>query len=196
MILLTGSRGRLGTEFKKLFKLIEFQGDITRIAMNQQCDMLIHAAAYTDVQGSESAPSIAFDTNVLGTFNLVDRYRDVPFVYISTEYANKPLGVYAWTKKWAEEVVKSHPHYLIIRTLFKPRPWSLDVAYADQYTQGDYVDVIAKLIQIEIQNWDKKTSKTVYVGTGRKTMYELAKMTKFDVKPNFVTSPIIPKDYI
>lgn len=194
-ILLTGHRGKLGTELQKLKDFTLLRGDITRLSETQPCDLLIHAAAYTNVAGAEQAPTICFETNVLGTFNLVNRYKNVPFVYISTEYAHNPIGIYAWTKKWAEEIVKSHPRHLIIRTLFKPNPWSLDVAYEDQYTQGDYIDVIAPLILSTIAGWDRETSKSIYCGTGRKTMYELAKRTKPDVIPNKVINSFIPKDY-
>lgn len=196
MNLLTGSTGKLGSELSKYLKITPFEGDITRITKIQPCSMIIHAAAFTDVQGAEGAPSIAFDSNVNGTFNLVQRYKGVPFVYISTEYAFNPLGIYAWTKKWGEDVVKSHPHHLIIRLLHKPRPWKFDVAYKNQYTTGDYTDVMAKLLAVTISKWDKKTSKTLHIGTGRKTMYDLALQTKRDVRPNVVDSPIIPLDYL
>ena len=132
--------------------------------------------------------------NVIGTQNLVNAYFDVPFVYISSEYAKNPLGVYAMSKAMGESVVKAHPHHLIIRTLFKPTPYPYEYAYEDQFTQGDYVDVIGKLIADEIKAWDG-TSKTIYVGTGRKRMIDLAKRTRPDVKPNRITNPIIPHDY-
>jgi len=67
----------------------------------------------------------------------------------------------------------------------------------DQFTTGDYVDVIAPLVAKEIENWDKK-SKTIYVGTGRKTIFDLAKQTR-DVTPNSVddiTDVKLPKDYL
>ena len=89
--------------------------------------------------------------------------------------------------------------YLIIRTLFKPRPYPFNVAFGDQYTRGDYVDVIAKLIAKAIKKWDKKTSKTIHVGTRRKTLYELAKQTRPDVKMNSIhdiKGVTIPADYL
>lgn len=196
MILLTGSNGKLGTELRKHINVTDFDSDITRQFSAKDNELVIHAAAYTYVGEAEDDAKNVFETNVFGTWNLVNAYKDKPFVYISTEYAKNPLGVYALTKYLGEEVVKLHPNHLIIRTLFKPRPWPFDVAYEDQYTQGDYVDVIAKLIVDKIQSWDKKTSELCYVGTGRKTMLELARQTKPDVKANKVTNPIIPRDYI
>ncbi len=201
-ILMTGSRGRLGTEMKKHLHVIEFKDDITKEFNKTKADLVIHAAAYTDTTKAEKEPDLCFKTNVEGTYNMVKKYKDVPFVYISTEYAKNPLGVYATTKFLGEEIVKTHPKHLIIRTLFKPRPWPFPMAYKDQYTQGDYTDVIAKLIADKIKNWDKKTSELCYIGTGRKTMLDLARKTKPDTMPNTVadyvkkTGAPIPKDYL
>ncbi len=196
MILLTGYRGKLGTELRKCIQVKEFEGDIKYVNEKQYCNLIIHAAAYTNVAQAEQDPSICFNTNVNGTFNLVNLYKDVPFVFISSEYARNPIGEYAWTKKWGEEIVKSHPNHLIIRTLFKPTPWPFEYAYEDQMTRGDYVDIIARLIVREINQWDKKTCKMIHVGTERKTMYELAKRTRPDVLPNKVINNFIPKDYL
>jgi len=155
--------------------------------------------AYTLTTKAEEEDDKCFQTNTFGTFKMLQMYKDTPFVYISTEYANNPKGVYALSKYLGEEIVKTHPHHLIIRTSFKPTPYPFDVAYIDQFTQGDYVDVIAPLIAKKISKWNRKTSELCYVGTGRKTMYELAQRTKPDVKPNMVTDydlkGVIPHDY-
>jgi dTDP-4-dehydrorhamnose reductase len=196
MILLTGFNGKLGKELKKHLEVVDFRGDITYPIISQKCDMIIHAAAYTYVGEAEDDAKNVFETNVFGTYNLMKEYKDVPFVFISSEYANNPLGCYALSKRLGEEVVMTHPKHLIIRTLFKPNPWPFEMAYEDQFTQGDYVDVIAKRIADHINSWDKKTSEICYVGTGRKTMLELARRTKPDVVPNKITNPIIPHDYL
>ena len=199
MILLTGSRGRLGTELIKILRVphTAFQGDFTEPFQPTTVDIVVHAGAFTDVTGAEERPYECFQANVVGTFNLIQAYKDVPFVFISSEYAKDPLGVYAMSKAMAEKVVqKNHSKSLIIRTLFKPNPWPFEVAYEDQFTQGDYIDIIAKLIEEKIASWDKTTSELCYVGTGRKTMLELARRTKPNVTGNKITSPIIPKDYL
>ncbi len=200
-ILMTGASGLLGTELSKHIEVITTRFDITGDIPRKNYDLVIHSAAYTDVVKAEGEKKKCFETNVYGTFNVVNAYKDTPFVYISTEYAKNPLGVYALSKYLGEEVVKTHPKYLIIRTLFKPRPWPFDKAYSDQYTQGDYLDVIAELVAQKIKEWDTKTSELCYVGTGRKTMYELAQRTKPEVEPNTVedyrkkVGNIIPYDY-
>jgi len=88
-------------------------------------------------------------------------------------------------------------NYLIIRTLFKPNPWPFEYAFTDQMTQGDYIDVITPLIAKAIKDWDGESS-TIYVGTERKSMFELAKRTKPNVKPNSVDDLPLkrPKDYL
>lgn len=204
-ILITGGTGKLGVELKKHLDG-DYVGsadlDFTKKINRGDYDLILHIGAYTDVRKAESEEAEkCFQVNTYGTFNLVRTYKDVPFIYISTEYANNPLSVYALTKKLGEEVVKTHPNHLILRTLFKPNPFPFDKAYVDQYTQGDYVDVIAKLLAERVKNWDRKTSGTEYLGTGRKTMFELAKRSKPDVIPNYVddyikeVGVIIPKDY-
>lgn len=194
-ILLTGANGKLGQELKHFLEVKPFKYDITKPFYTDDCDMIIHAAAYTETADAENNAWKCFNVNVIGTQNLVDTYFDVPFVYISSEYAKNPLGVYAMSKAMGESVVKAHPHHLIIRTLFKPDVWPWEYAYENQFTQGDSVSIIAKCIADVIKAWDG-TSKTIYCGTGRKTMLELARRSKPDVKPNRVTNPIIPLDYI
>lgn len=195
-ILLTGSRGRLGTEIKKHIETVDFEGDITKSFIARECDLVIHCAAYTDVFKAEVEPMKCIDVNVKGTYLLTQAYQDKPFVYISTEYAKNPLGIYAWSKALGEKIVEKHPHHLIIRTLFKPKPWPFHLAYEDQYTTGDYIDVITEKILEKIKLWNKKDCELWNIGTGRKSMYQLALQTRPDVKPNWITEPFIPKDYI
>jgi len=204
-ILITGGTGKLGTELKKHLNgdyLGSQDLDFTKLIEKKEYDLILHIGAYTDVKKAEQKDKDkCFMVNAYGTFNLVETYKDVPFIYISTEYAKEPLNVYSLTKRLGEEITKTHPHHLILRTLFKPNPFPFPKAYTDQYTQGDYVDVIAKLLAERVMNWDRKTSGLEYLGTGRKTMFELAKRTRPDVEPNSVedyireTGTKVQKDY-
>lgn len=205
-ILITGGTGRLATELKKHLhgdyvgsKDFDFTKPITR---KKKYNLILHMGAYTNVRKAEfENKKKCFMVNTYGTFNLVQHYKNTPFIYISTEFAEYPFSVYPLTKKLGEEIVKTHPHHLILRTLFKPNPFPFPKAYIDQYTQGDYVDVIAKLLAKKVKKWDRKTKGFEYVGTGRKTMFELAKRTRPDVQPNHVDEYIkeagvfIQKDY-
>ena len=191
--LLTGGSGLLGTELQKHLDcdaLTHLQMDITKpVSMDKKhYDAVIHAAAYTDVDRAEAESNQVFDVNLGGTLNMLYEFGLTPFVYISTEYARNPVNMYSASKYAGEVAVKILAEkYLIIRTLFKPSPWPWDNAFADSWTNGDYVEVIAPLIAQEIEKWNwNRESKLVYVGTGRKTMFELAIKTKPDVKPAYL----------
>jgi dTDP-4-dehydrorhamnose reductase len=203
-ILLTGGSGRLGTELRKHFDLLyaprSSEFDITKELPDRKFDLIIHAAAYTDVANAEGeGRNECQKINIEGTLNLLKKYSDTPFVFISSEYAIKPVNLYSATKTVGELLTYAYAKsHLIIRTLFKPRPYPFNVAFSDQYTRGDYIDIIGRLIAEEIKNWDKETAKTVHVGTKRKTMYQLAKQTRPDVIKNSikdVKGVVIPADY-
>lgn len=204
MVLLTGGTGLLGKELIQYFDSIDVPShevfDITRSFNKGSYDLVIHCAAYTDVVKAETDQQECFDVNVMGTMNLTSNYWNTPLVYISSEYVNHPQNYYSLTKRFAEDFVKfNHKKHLIIRTLFKPSPFPYNKAFIDQFTQGDYVDVIAKLIAQEIKKWDQRTSKVIYVGTGRKTIHELARQTRPDVgimSVKDIKQVKLPKDYL
>ena len=191
----------MGQELQKHFPFFAppRQGmDILKPYAWPEADMIIHAAAWTDVEGAEVNRNQCFEANVKGTLNLLNHYKATPFVYISSEYAATPVNFYALTKSMAEQLVTYHEApYLIIRTLFKERPWKYPYAFRDKFTLGDYLDVIAEKVYREINEWDYK-SKMIYVGTKRKTYYELALETNVKVLPNSIKDikgVKIPPDY-
>lgn len=208
-LLVTGSTGRLA---KYILPLLEEHFEVTAVGIENfdfiyqvpkgSYDIVLHMGAYTEVVKAESEKHKCFLTNAVGTYNMVEAYRDIPFVYISTEYANRPLGVYALSKQMGEEAVKTHPHYLILRTSFKPDIWPFPFAYENQMTRGDSTSVIAKVLTDLIIKWDKKTSEMIHAGTERKSILELARRSRPDVVPNRVEDyntkigmNLIPLDY-
>ena len=212
-ILLTGGSGLLGKELQKYIKCdapSSAELDITNPKtfdkfVRREYELIIHCAAYTDVPKAEIEPSKCLEVNANGTLNISRSFEDTPLVYISSEYAKKPTNFYGMTKGIAEKLIHldrgsyEGMGYLIIRTLFKPNPFPWKKAFTDQYTQGDYVDIIAPLIAKKIKNWNKVQCGIVYVGTGRKTMFDLAKRTRPDVKPisvEDIKEVTIPKDYL
>lgn len=206
-ILITGGTGRLAKELKKHLDgtyvgIEDFDFTKSENIYKGDYELILHMGAYTDVARAEKEPFKCIQVNVLGTLNLLNTYQQTPFIFISSEWAHNPLGVYALSKKIGEEIVKTHPMHLILRTSFKPNPWPFEFAYKDQWTQGDYVDIIAKKLAETVQQWDKTSKDIQYLGTGRKTMFDLAIKTKSDVIPNSVddynkiVGNIVPKDYV
>lgn len=212
-VLLTGGSGLLGTELQKrlkaypqfdVFAPTHKEFDITKLDLYENKytfipDVVIHAAAWTDLVSAEKKGNRqkVYDLNVRATDNLVRAFASSYFVYISTEYVyNYKLNYYSYTKAVAEEVVKHHRCNLIVRTLFKPRPFPHDAAFTDQYTRGDYVDVIAPMILYRVINGDTGIAN---IGTERKTIHDLALETRPFIKKisvDSITGVKLPKDYL
>jgi len=85
-------------------------------------DIVIHSAAYTDVDGSETNRDLAFEVNALGTRNIAlacQRF-DTEILYISTDFVfdgekgepylefdnPNPQSIYAKSKYWGELFVR------------------------------------------------------------------------------------------
>lgn len=208
-ILLTGGTGRLGTALRGLLPGLIAPGreelDITdlssveRALERYQPQVVVHAAAYTDVARAEIEKALCWKVNVEGTRNLVRAalQRDLHFVHISTDYVfwgdtggyreDDPVGpvrnYYALSKLAAEEVVRTLPRYLIIRTSFRTSPFPYPVAYHDLYTSQDYLEVIAPQVALALQNLERIPYNTLHIATERKSVFELARRTRPDVRP-------------
>jgi dTDP-4-dehydrorhamnose reductase len=83
----------------------------------------------------------------------------------------------------AEELVRLAPRHLIVRTSFRPREWPYPVAFTDVYTSQDYVDVIAPEIALAIRHYREIPYPTLHIATERKSVYELARRRRPDVRP-------------
>lgn len=102
-------------------------------------DIVIHTAAYTDVDGCERDPDSAYRINTVGTWNVASASAEAgaTLVHISTDFvfdgeknapytefdSPNPLGVYGASKLAAEEMVrKACPRHYIVRSswLFGP----------------------------------------------------------------------------
>ncbi len=199
-ILLTGANGLLGSELQKLMDFeytptskelnIRDMFQVKEFFKNHEIDLVVHCAAYTDVVNAEHYRRDCYSTNVLGSSNI--SFRPTPkTLYISTEYVFSgegagfysesdypmPINYYGLTKYLGEEVCVGK----VIRTLFKPRPWKYDKAWYDQFTSGDYVDVIAKEIVLAIKNYDL-LPRITHIGTERKSIHSLARQSRPDVR--------------
>lgn len=189
MILLTGGSGLLGQELQKLIQCYAPPKNILNILdpIVPKCELIVHAAAYTDVVKAEEEKELCYRTNVLGTRNLSSLR--IPMLYISTEYVfdgekgnyaeydyPNPQNFYAFTKLLGEYESR-RTRSVVIRCLFKPRPFEHASACIDQYTAGDYVDVIAREIAIAVKEF-KRLPPTLHIGTGKKSTYDLARQTR------------------
>lgn len=193
-ILLTGGSGQLGQELQKHREYIaptHAEMDITdpdsilRFIGRHSIDMILHSAAYTgtlkpDVDPVEAAE--CFRVNVLGTRNLVAQ-ANCPITYISTESAVEPYNFYILTKIQGEHEVRLHKYGAhIIRTSFRKIPFEYPRAATDMLTIADTDVRIAELIDAAIEQGLPMDGSISYIGTGVKTMYELARETRPDVE--------------
>lgn len=191
-VLLTGGSGQLGSELQKLrnywapsherMDITDEQSVFWELSAAIKPDLILHAAAYTNTSAPDTHPQAAsqcFRTNVLGTRYIVNQAQ-CPIIFISTETAIEPYNFYALTKVQAELEIRRHKYpYVIVRTSFRDDPFEYPQAATDMYTIADTVPRIASLINELI---DRPITNTLaYVGTGCKTMYELARQTRPDV---------------
>jgi dTDP-4-dehydrorhamnose reductase len=95
---------------------------LARAVTRASADVIVNAAAMTDVDGCERAPLKAFEANVqgVGTLARLARERGAHLVHVSTDYVfdgdagpyapeavPNPRGVYALTKHMGEQAVRS-----------------------------------------------------------------------------------------
>ncbi|MCP3684953.1 MAG: sugar nucleotide-binding protein [bacterium] len=211
-ILLTGGSGLLGTELQKLMVFAyapsHQEMDITNWVSvynyfeKKKIDLVVHCAAYTAVEKSEKEKVKCWQTNVDGTRVLAEK---VNMIYISTEYVfdgtqgnyeeddvPNPTNYYSLTKVGGEIATKDRD--TIIRCIFKPRPWKYKAAFTDQWTSGDYVNIIAQEIVYAISMW-QHLPRILHIGTGRKSIYDLASQTR-EVKKisRKIAGTELPKD--
>lgn len=210
-VLISGGSGRLGKELKRVFPdalaPTHEELDITNIEKVRQyvselnVGVIIHSASLTSIRQCEENQKFAWETNVLGTENLVNtcaKFNDnCYFVYISTAsvfYGDRgnyseddipyPKNFYSLTKLLGEFVVKSNSQAkaLIIRTNFTSRErWPYPKAFTDRF--GTYLfaeDVAAAIKDVT----EKAMTGVLHITGNRKlSMYELAKITTPDIEP-------------
>jgi dTDP-4-dehydrorhamnose reductase len=120
-ILITGGEGQLGRALREVFPGADAPGrgafDVTSPSEAFSPGLVLHAAAWTDVDGAEREAVEAERVNVLGTRNVVAL--GAPVVYFSTDYVfdgakrapyvesdePRPMSVYGRTKLAGEAEV-------------------------------------------------------------------------------------------
>lgn len=145
-VMITGSSGQLGSDLIRILNSsyrcfpmtrkhldIRNQHHVNEVVRNIVPDVIIHAAAYTNVDQAESERLEAYETNALGTRNIADAAQQVKakLIYVSTDYVfdgskkepycesdiPSPRSVYGETKLIGEQFVKRLcDSYFIVRT--------------------------------------------------------------------------------
>jgi dTDP-4-dehydrorhamnose reductase len=123
-VVVTGAGGQLGAALLEAFPdargLTRADWDVTMPPPVGGADLVLHAAAWTDVDGAESDPQEATAVNVGGTQHAAEL--GAPLVYYSSDYvfdgtkrepyvesdAPHPLGVYGRTKLLGEAAAGEH----------------------------------------------------------------------------------------
>ena len=207
--LITGGSGILGTELKKFFPDSLFPSrselDITNheavfdYFSKNEFDSIIHAAAMTSVRQCESEKKLSWDTNVVGTKNLVDAATEFrsnsKFIYLSTACVfdghdgmykessiPSPENFYALTKLIGEQQIKNLKNYLIIRTNFVGKQkWMYPKAFTDRFGTYLFAENVASGIK---EIFDTNIEGTIHIVGDRKlSMYDLAKITTASIQP-------------
>ena len=145
-ILVTGAKGMLGTALLPVLRQrhqvwgVDVQdcdicdvGAVSAVLRTRQPELVIHLAAYTNVDGCEANPRIAEETNSMGTRNLAMAcaQADATMLYVSTDYvfdgskigayveddSPHPVSVYGRSKLMGEQHVRTAlKRYFIART--------------------------------------------------------------------------------
>lgn len=207
--LLTGGTGRLGRELVACMSDVlappRAELDVTRSEQVGEVldavrpDVIVHAAAFTNVAKCETEREACWRVNVEGTANVARAAtaRGIFLVHISTDYvfdgtrggyreddAVGPVrNYYSLTKLVAEAVARTTPRHLVLRTSFRPREWPYETAFVDVRTSQDYVDIIAPMIALAVRHCRDIPFDTLHVATEPKTIHELARRRRPDVRP-------------
>lgn len=202
-ILLTGGSGLLG---KELQKHIKCRAPLRRLGydiLDAECwktpcinmntnklikyKLIVHCAAYTDVPKAEEEKKLCYETNVIGTRNLASL--GIPMIYISTPYIfdgekgmyrendfPNPVNFYGLTKLLGEYESRKTKS-VVIRCIFKPRPFSHPSGFTDQFYSALYVDDMAKEIAFAIKLFNN-LPPTIHIGGKRLSSYEFARLSR------------------
>lgn len=220
-LVMTGGSGRLGTALAAALPAAE-QGDafdaallssqeidvrdrasVDRTFERLRPDVVLHAAAWTDVKAAETQRRACWDINVAGTRNVAAAAAaaGARLVHVSTDYVfwggqDRPEGgyreddvpgpvrnYYALSKLVAEEAARGEPRTLVLRTSFRPSAWPYPKAFDDVFTGQDYVDVIATELATMLVNLDRIEVATLHLVTERKSVFELARRRNPGVIP-------------
>ncbi len=216
--ILFGASGKLGREIISLGKFftpshrdveIENYDKLKDYIETINPNLIIHAAALVGAKECEYDKKKAYQTNVIGTYNLakICHEKKIKLIYISTdsifdgekgnykeEDIPNPINFYSLTKLIGEGYVKMLESFLIIRTSFFPKDnFPYKAAFVDQYTCRMCVEELAPEIILAIR---KKINGVLHIAGPRDTLFNIVK--KFNPKIKMIdrkeTGLNLPKD--
>ena len=209
-ILITGHLGMIGSRLYNYLQSLDLyeikgidikdnSGDIRTLWSSEEFDIIIHCAALTSVTESIIKSKKYHETNVLGTFNLVNQFSNSKFIFLSSsaiygEGLNhrendsfNPQSPYAQNKIDAEFFIRGmSKDYVILRlsNIYGGKKGERNVyqvfgeekilpIYGDGTALRDYLHV-DELVKIIHRSFDKQG---IYnIGSGKtKTVLEIAK---------------------
>jgi dTDP-4-dehydrorhamnose reductase len=159
-ILITGAGGQLGRALAEVFPqaraLTHADWDVTLPApdLDEPPDLVLHAAAWTDVDGAEGDPQEAAAVNVGGTRHVEEL--GAPLVYFSTDYVfdgdkrepyvesdpPNPLSAYGRTKVYGEGAAGERAWIVRSSGLFGPTGSNFVRAMLDLARERDEIGVV------------------------------------------------------
>ena len=107
--------------------MLEDAAAMKHVFADARADVVVHLAAQAGVRYSLEAPASYIDSNVVGTFNVLEAVRAAPVQHLlmastssvyganrapfcETDRADYPLSIYAATKKATEDLAHSYAH--------------------------------------------------------------------------------------
>ncbi len=230
--LIFGARGQLGRDLTQVFdahgevRAVDLpETDITdATALKRLCDafgpeLLVNAAAYTDVRGAEQDLKNAFLVNEAGARNVseVGEYFGAAVIYFSTDYvfdgkkrtpyvpddATGPLGVYGQSKLAGEQrTLEANGRHFIVRTawLYGPGGENFPEKILRAARERDQLQVVDDETGSPTHTWDlaeaalalaQTTAYGVYhaVNAGHCTRFELARQVLCSAG---IDTPVVP----
>ncbi len=211
-IFITGGSGRLGSSLIPLLKATAWTVEapssssvnILELSTLPQFleafkpNVVLHLAAYTDVAKAEQQKDLCWKINVEGTRNVARAVDQIGarMVHISSDYVfdgergnylesdtPNPSNYYSLTKVVAEEAARVAKDVLIVRTSFKESVWRYPMAFVDQFTSADFVDVIAEELCLLLEHLELVQTQVLNLVTERKSVFELASRRNPTLQP-------------
>ena len=185
-------------DMMNLDDIVHFIKDVERY------DEIINCIAHTDTYDKNRDKH--WNVNYKFVIDLANACTDKKLIHISTDYiytnskeeaSEEDVPVhcqnwYGYTKLLADGYIQlKSNNFLLLRGTHKKEPFTYDSAWSNQVGNFDYVSTMSEII-VKLIN---KDCKGVYnIGTQTKSMYELAKKTKLDVKCDKNQPENVPKN--